>query len=704
MKKILYGFVAIMLVFTASGFSVEKAFAVTERISCPYTSGGNTTVVNFGEEAVLISNLPNGHETAKYPVSLTAGDYDVTLVAWDNHSDKGGQNQTLERYFVKLFKGSSNFQNVGTTVDIPDSQDSVSTIATESQTFPNAVQTGLGHITIADSVTSISARHAHVGAGNHQSLSPICVKFTKRTTTPNPDLSVTCSISDTSIRVGETTTFTANATGGNGTYSYLWTGAANGTSRVETETFNTVGSFNSWVRVTSGGETATADCAAVVVEEDPRVALEGYCSVSDQSVRTGENVTFTAHAEGNAPYTYTWLNVVDGTGINKTRNFSAEGSYTARVRIDDSRGETLTVSCPVVVVDNDDTNPDLTGSCSVSDTRVRIGESVTFTANANGTAPYTYTWLDVVSGSDRTESRSFSSEGSYTARVRINDHANKSLTVTCPVLVVDEDDSNNNFSVSCRVSDTRIDEGDTVRFSVDVNGGDSPYTYDWRGDIDGDESVESVRFNREGEYDVTVRVEDEDGRVATDSCDTIVVDEESNNNNNNDDLEVQCKVSDTRVEVGDTVTYTADVDGGESPYEYRWSGDVSGDDRRESVRFNRPGRYTADVRVEDDENDRDTDSCPTVVVEDRGSNVLGASTIFTPQNPTGQVASVNTVFLGQIPVTGAEDVTTMLLYLFGLIVWSVIVVYFIIRNKNRKNISNKIEDFKLSNMKQKGLI
>ncbi|MDP2629522.1 MAG: Ig domain-containing protein [Candidatus Harrisonbacteria bacterium] len=72
--------------------------------------------------------------------------------------------------------------------------------------------------------------------------------------------------------------------------------------------------------------------------------------------------------------------------------------------------------------------------------------------------------------------------------------------------------------VSCEVSDTRIDEGDRVTYEAEISGGTAPFDIDWRGDIRGDDRVERVRFNREGTFEVDVRVRDSFGRTASDDC------------------------------------------------------------------------------------------------------------------------------------------------------------------------------------------
>ena len=76
-------------------------------------------------------------------------------------------------------------------------------------------------------------------------------------------LSVSCSPNTTSGYVGTSVTWSAYATGGNGNYTYSWTGsdALTGTAKSVIKTYSTTGEKNAIVTVTSAdGKTGTRSC------------------------------------------------------------------------------------------------------------------------------------------------------------------------------------------------------------------------------------------------------------------------------------------------------------------------------------------------------------------------------------------------------------------------------------------------------------
>jgi hypothetical protein len=244
----------------------------------------------------------------------------------------------------------------------------------------------------------------------------------------------------------------------------------------------------------------------------------------------------------------------------------------------------------------------------------------------------------------------------------------------------DDHDYGDDLDVSCRVSDTRVETDDRVKFTADVTGGNGPYDYDWYGDVQGNDRVEDISFHREGDVEVRIRVTDDDGNTATDSCRVVEVEDYDYYD---DDLELTCRVSDTSVSEGDSVTYTAEIDGGESPYDYEWDGDISGDDRRETVTFNRSGRYEVDLTVEDDDGNDVSVTCPDVRVSDDNNYIAPAS--------------VSSVYLSQVPYTGPEDVFKVIGYILLILAASMLSVYAVARKKLAAGQSSRIELFKNKN-------
>ena len=170
-----------------------------------------------------------------------------------------------------------------------------------------------------------------------------------------------------------------------------------------------------------------------------------------------------------------------------------------------------------------------------------------------------------------------------------------------------------------------------------------------------------------------------------------------------------CKVSDTSIEEGDTVRFTAEVDGGDSPYEYDWSGDVNEDERTFTKRFNKKGRYEVELRVRDDRGRTARDTCSVIRVDeededrdrdnDRDINV-SSGVLSSGGGPTGTLAGVSSVYLNQIPYTGPEDVAKVIAFITAILVWSIAGALIIKNRMNKKAISNRVAAFKEANKVQ----
>ena len=131
--------------------------------------------------------------------------------------------------------------------------------------------------------------------------------------TPNLSVSATGSALDCfNDKVG---TATATATGGNGTYAYLWSNGAT------SATISGLSAGTYGVTVTSGGQTATA---STTVSQPSQITL----SASATPANNGNNGTATASTTGGTPgYSYNWSNNATGATITGL----APGSYSVTV-------------------------------------------------------------------------------------------------------------------------------------------------------------------------------------------------------------------------------------------------------------------------------------------------------------------------------------------------------------------------------------
>ncbi len=251
------------------------------------------------------------------------------------------------------------------------------------------------------------------------------------------------------------------------------------------------------------------------------------------------------------------------------------------------------------------------------------------------------------------------------------------------------------FSVSCSVSDRSVDEDDDVTFTANVNGGTTPFTYRWSGDISGSGRSITESFNDEGNYHVNVRVTDDAGRIRSADCATVVVGDEEEN----DDLEVSCEVSDSSIEEGDDIKIEVDIDGGNGPYDISWDGDTDEvddfdeDARSQRIEFEDSGRYEFEVTVEDDNGDEESDTCVVRVSDEDDDRVISRT--------DGDLAGLSSVYLSQVPYTGPEDVAKVFGFIALIAVWSSMIAYYLLQNRTRSIVGSRIAAFKEANLARK---
>ena len=75
-----------------------------------------------------------------------------------------------------------------------------------------------------------------------------------------PRLTVYCQSSPYSVRTGGSAAFVSRVSGGTGSYSYSWSGSCSGSSPTCNSVFPSQGLYTSTITVTSGEQTASANC------------------------------------------------------------------------------------------------------------------------------------------------------------------------------------------------------------------------------------------------------------------------------------------------------------------------------------------------------------------------------------------------------------------------------------------------------------
>lgn len=250
---------------------------------------------------------------------------------------------------------------------------------------------------------------------------------------------------------------------------------------------------------------------------------------------------------------------------------------------------------------------------------------------------------------------------------------------------------------SCYPSPSVVRKGENVTWYVNVNGGNGNYSYSWSGTdgLFGTGSSVYRSYSTTGSKTASVLVTSGNKSITV-NCGTAVVE---NNNHNNDDFSVTCKASPSRVDRDERVRWIATVRGvDENDVDFRWSGDASGNDQEVTERYNDSGTYRATVRAR--YNGRtETDTCTVRV--DGNNNGNGNVTLYSNPTPTGNLASLNSVYLSQVPYTGVEDNWKLAGIATLLALLSAWIAYEIVARKIKSDRKNAIANFKAENLANK---
>ncbi len=165
-----------------------------------------------------------------------------------------------------------------------------------------------------------------------------------------------CYASQTNVTINQEVTFTANATGGSGNYSYSWYGAEGISNNYRTFNgrFTTPGVKTVSVTITSGGQSINRSCTVNVDQgyvNPPVNNLSAYCVASPQNATINQTVVWTAYVTGgsynNSYYTYSWYgtdNLSFGNASTIQKSYQTAGSKTATVTIY-GNGQTISATC-----------------------------------------------------------------------------------------------------------------------------------------------------------------------------------------------------------------------------------------------------------------------------------------------------------------------------------------------------------------------
>lgn len=442
-----------------------------EPLSCPLEETEGSQVINFvdlNDPSIIRSDMSaSDARSDSKSLTLSPGAYKVSLASYDNHDDKSGQTQPNEQYFVELDLTSGSSVNTNSIYDLPDNQNYLNQIVN-------------GELVLSSTTTSATAVHTvYPDDSNPNSVVPLCAKF-EQLEEEDPELTGQCSVNPQTVEPGQDVQFSATASGGTGSYDYSWAGTdgVSTTSQSFSTSYNSTGTKSATVTITSGDQSIERTCDVTVREEDEEdPELTGQCSINPQTAEPGEEVDFSASANGGTgSYSYSWTGSDDisTTSQSFSKSFDSTGTKSATVTIT-SGDQSIERSCSVTI-DEEDDNGGGGGDNDDDD-------------NGGGRG----------GGGGIIEPREDDDDGEVAGR-RIS-----------------------NLALECTPSDDSVLIGQRVTFDADADGGDGDYEFDWDGErIEADDDSASATYLTAGTKVIRVTVES-DGDEETALCEVDVI-------------------------------------------------------------------------------------------------------------------------------------------------------------------------------------
>jgi PKD repeat protein len=286
-----------------------------------------------------------------------------------------------------------------------------------------------------------------------------------------------------SVDIGQMVTFTAQATGGSGGYSYLWMGLPTGcsfSSLVNISCQPTItGTFSVTANVTdSNGFSILSSPVSVNVNPDPSVAS---FTASPSNLDIGQMITFTSSASGGSGgLSLVYYGLPTGCdSANSTRlscTPTATGTFHVILTVTDSDGFTVSSSEITIAV-----NSDLVATIVAFPDSIDLGQTQGFSViTQGGTAPFSYSYsmppLGCIDSNSPSLSCTPSTIGNYTIEAVVSDATGEKSTAHLDLRI------NPLIRISAfTTSLARVETGQEFTLSLSTTGGTTPLSYSYSG-------------------------------------------------------------------------------------------------------------------------------------------------------------------------------------------------------------------------------
>jgi len=268
---------------------------------------------------------------------------------------------------------------------------------------------------------------------------------------------------------------------------------------------------------------------------------------------------------------------------------------------------------------------------TVTPSNPRTGQTISFTASANGgVSPYTYSWIfgDGSNGSGQNTSHVYTIGGQYNVILTTTDSSSNKVTTSQSLTVSASLTAGFNYSPSSPSS------GQAVLCTATVSGGTPPYSYQWSfGDgSTATGSSTSHKYTSAGNFTVTLSVKDSGSPQETaNSQHTITV------SNPSSGLRASFTFTPALPQTSQTITFAGTATGGTSPYTFNWSFEDGSKGTGSSVThaYVSAGTFTVSLTVTDSAHPRSaTATSNQSIIISNPPPPLTASFVTSPSAPT----------------------------------------------------------------------
>ncbi|TAK56955.1 hypothetical protein EPO17_03395 [Patescibacteria group bacterium] len=478
-------------------------------------------------------------------------------------------------------------------------------------------------------------------------------RYETRIQQTTPTLDATCYANPTSASTGQTVYWNASAFGGNGNYSYSWSGTdgLSGNSNTISRSYSSPGAKTASVTVTSGGQTVTRACGNGV-------------AISDQGYQSPTGTTTIIYQ----PYPYPYPQYP----TYPTYNYGPTGSA-------------------------------LDASCYVNPTSAGVGDTVYWNASASGgTGNYSYYWTgtDGLGGQSNNITKSYYAPGDKFASVTVTS-GSQTITRQCAnsTTIYGGTGYSNNYpynyygnnyynnyptnnygqnyyttdtslEVSCAPNTAVAGINQLITWTSHVYGGNGNYQYFWTGtdNLTSVQSTASKSYSTSGTKSGLLTVTS-GGQTITRQCTSVVqVGDQTGGAVVSGGLRASCYADADSIAPGQTVTWSALAAGGNGNYSYSWTGSdaLYGSGPSVSKAYSGTGSKYATVTVTSDGQTISAPCVNTIAVARTSTVATNTGTKTVAKNNTG-LLSAAFFGIGNFPLI--LFLILLILILIGLIIY-----------------------------------